>query len=165
MERPGWDEHFLNIAKQVAQRGTCIRRKFGAVIVREHVLLSTGYVGAPRGTPNCIDLKKCYRQARNIPSGSNYELCRSVHAEQNAIINAAREGVSVKGGILYLYGENPDGSIVAGKPCKMCRRMIINAGIRKVIIKAKKGKIIFKISDWVKEARRNPFKELDEKGY
>lgn len=164
-KRPSKDENYLEQARIVAQRGTCIRRNFGAVIVRDGIAVSSGYTGAPRGEPNCIDLARCIRNERNIPSGERYELCRSVHAEANAIINAARSGVSVLSGMLYLYGENPDGTIVEGKPCKMCKRWIINAGIEEVVIKTLAGMRKYNVLDWVLEANRNPFAEIEEKGY
>lgn len=165
-KRPGWDEHWLEMARVVSRRSTCLRRRFGAVIVNRHVMLSTGYNGAPRGTPNCVDLGKCYRKERNLPAGSHYEKCRSVHAEANAIINAAREGVSIKGTELYLYGEHADsGKIVGAKPCKMCRRMLINAGIEAVIVREEAGIRRFPVSDWIREANEDPFRELDEEGY
>lgn len=165
-KRPGWDEHWLEIAKVLCKRSTCLRRRFGAVITQNNVLLSTGYNGAPRFTPNCTDLGKCYRKEKNIPSGSNYEKCRSVHAEANAIINAAREGVSIKETVLYLYGENyDDNTPIEAKPCKMCRRMIINAGIKKVIVLDKDKIKTYLIHDWIDEIKKNPFKELDETGY
>lgn len=152
MQRPSKTEYYLNIAKEVAQRGTCLRRRFGAVIVRDDQIISTGYVGAPRGTRNCIDIGECPREKAKIPAGERYELCRSVHGEQNAIINAARAGVSVLNGILYLYGENvKDGSIVGGQPCKLCRRMIINSGISRVIVREKSDWKEYSVESWVGE--------------
>jgi dCMP deaminase len=149
-ERPQRTEYYLNIAKEVSKRSTCLRRRFGAVILRDDQIISTGYVGAPRGAPNCVDIGRCPREEAKIPPGERYELCRSVHAEANAIINAARAGVSVLGGTLYLYGENvKDGSVAEAKPCKMCKRMVINAGIREVVVKTPKGKKIYSIEDWV----------------
>lgn len=164
--RPGWDEHWLEIAYTIAKRSTCIRRQFGAVIIKNNVLLSTGYNGAARQTPNCSDLGKCYRKERNIPSGSNYEKCRSVHGEANAIINAAREGIAIKDTILYLYGLNSDtGEVIDAKPCKMCRRMIINAGITEVVVKEKNSTRRYLVQDWIEKSNEDPFKELDEEGY
>ncbi len=152
MKRPSKIEYYLNIAKEVAQRSTCLRRRFGAVIVKDDQIISTGYVGAPRGAPNCIDLGICLRDKFNIPPGERYELCRSVHAEMNAIINAARAGVSLLGGTLYLYGEDvKSGEIVGKKPCKLCRRMIINAGLEKVIVKTKDGYDVYDVKKWIQE--------------
>lgn len=149
-KRPEKTEYYLNIAREVCQRSTCLRRRFGAVILKNDQIISTGYVGAPRGAPNCIDIGKCPREEAKIPAGERYELCRSVHAEANAIINAARAGVSVIGGTLYLYGENvKDDKIAEAKPCKMCKRMIINAGIEQVVVKTPDGKKTYSIEEWV----------------
>jgi len=148
-KRPPKTEYYLNIAKEVAQRSTCLRRRFGAVIVREDQIVSTGYVGAPRGASNCIDLGICGREKLQIPFGERYELCRSVHAELNAIINAARAGVSVLGGTIYLYGENMDGTLVEkSNSCQMCRRAIINAGLKNLIILTKEGIKEHNPKDW-----------------
>lgn len=122
--RPSWEEYFLELAELVARRSTCLRRNVGAVLVKEERIISTGYNGAPRGLHHCLDLG-CLRQELNIPSGQRYELCRGVHAEQNAIINAAFYGVSTRGAILYCTNQ----------PCIICARMIINAGIIKVVHK------------------------------
>lgn len=165
MERPSKAEYYLNIAREVSRRGTCLRRRFGAVIVRDDQIVSTGYVGAPRGAKNCSDIGRCPREEANIPSGERYELCRSVHAEQNAIINAARAGVSVLGGTMYIYGENiKDGTIAEGKPCKLCRRYIINAGLKKVVIKGKDGYKEHEVEDFVKDDLVN-YNNQDYRGY
>lgn len=127
--------YYLDIAQTVASRGTCLRRNFGAIIVNNDVIISTGYVGAPRGRENCSDLGYCARKKFNVPSGERYELCRSVHAEANAIINAARE--RMVDAALYLVGvEYGTGTLVHGAlPCSMCRKLIINAGIATVIVR------------------------------
>jgi len=152
VKRPTKIDYYLNIAREVSKRSTCLRRRFGAVILKDDQIISTGYVGAPRGTPNCVDLGKCLREELNVPSGERYELCRSVHAEMNSIINAARAGVSVLGGVMYLYGENvKDDSIAEARPCKMCTRMIINAGIKEVIVKTPTGVKKYNVDDWVKQ--------------
>jgi len=165
MQRPSKIDYYLNIAREVAQRGTCLRRRFGAVIVKEDQIISTGYVGAPRGTKNCSDIGTCPREEANIPSGERYELCRSVHAEQNAIINAARAGVSVLGGTMYIYGENvKDSQVVEGKPCKLCRRYLINAGLKNIVIKSKNDYKEFKIEDFVNEDLFE-YKNDNYKGY
>lgn len=165
MKRPSKIDYYLNIAREVAQRGTCLRRRFGAVIVKDDQIISTGYVGAPRGTKNCSDIGRCPREEANIPSGERYELCRSVHAEQNAIINAARAGVSVLGGTLYIYGENiKDGQIAEGRPCKLCRRYIINAGLEKVVIKMKDGYNEFPVKDFISDDLFD-YNNQDFKGY
>ena len=165
MKRPSKDSYYLSIAGQIARRATCLRRKTGAIIVKDDAIVSSGYVGAPRNTPNCIDLKECARNKLNIKRGERYELCRSVHAEANAIINASRTGVSVLGGTLYMFAENPDGTTLFEKPCKMCRRMIINAGIKEVIVPWNTGIKRYLVQNWIKEAKKDPYKELLEKGY
>ena len=120
--RPSWDDYFLQLADLVASRSTCLRRQVGAVLVRDERIIATGYNGAPRGIPHCLEMG-CLREKMGIPSGERYELCRGVHAEQNAIINAAYYGVSTKGAVLYCTNQ----------PCLICARMIINAGIDKVV--------------------------------
>ena len=135
--RPDWDNYFIEIAKVVSSRATCLRRKYGAVIVKDRVIVSTGYNGSPRGIDNCIDTGKCTRQELNIPSGERYELCEAVHAEQNAIINAPPE--RRKGAVIYVAGFEEDGSFANGKPCKLCERMIRNAQILEVIYLSNNG--------------------------
>lgn len=150
--RPSKEDYYLNIAQEVARRGTCLRRLFGAVMVRDDQIISTGYVGAPRGVVNCIDLAECPRQKANIPPGERYELCRSVHAEMNAIIHASRQ--DMLGSTLYLACINPQtGEPVGGtRPCKLCTRMIINAGIAKVIVREGEGNYtVYHVDDWVRE--------------
>ncbi len=129
--RPDWDNYFIEIAKAVSARSTCLRRKYGAVIVKDHVIISTGYNGSPRGIENCIDVKKCRRKEMNIPSGERYELCEAVHAEQNAIVNGSPE--RMKDAIIYIAGFEEDGSSANGKPCKLCDRMIRNARISGIV--------------------------------
>ena len=130
--------YYLDIAEATLERGTCIRRNFGAIIVKNDEIISTGYVGSPRGRKNCCDLKYCMREKLNIPRGERYELCRSVHAEQNAIISASRRDMIDS--TLYLVGKNYlDGEYVSdARPCALCKRMIINAGIKEVIIRNNK---------------------------
>lgn len=118
--RPNWDSYFINIAILVSSRSTCLRKKHGAVIVKDNQILSTGYNGVPTGISHC---KTCYRIEHNIPHGERYELCRSVHAEANAIVQAAKHGIAVEGAVIY----------ITGIPCIMCTRLIINAGIKEVI--------------------------------
>jgi len=138
--RPSKDEYYLNIALEVSRRGTCLRRCFGAIIVNHDEIISTGYCGAPRGTPNCIDLGVCPREKAGIPSGERYELCRSVHAEMNAIISAERSRMI--GGTIYIAGRNTlDNSLAEAQPCKMCSRAIINAGLKRVVIRKADGGI------------------------
>ena len=121
MTRPTWDEYFMSITVMVAKRSTCLRRHVGAVIVKDKRILSTGYNGAPSGVPHC-EATGCLRQNQDIPSGQRHELCRGLHAEQNAIIQAAYHGITIQGATLYC----------TNKPCVICTKMIINAGIRKI---------------------------------
>ena len=120
--RPSWDEYFMQIARQVATRSTCLRRHVGAVIVRDKRILTTGYNGAPSGMAHC-DVVGCLRDQLGIPSGQRQEICRGLHAEQNAIIQAALHGVSTEGATIY----------VTHQPCITCAKMIINAGIRRAV--------------------------------
>jgi dCMP deaminase len=143
--------YYLDIAETVLERGTCLRRNFGAIIVRNDSIISTGYSGAPRGRENCCDLGYCMREKLNIPRGERYELCRSVHAEANAIIAASRS--EMLGSTLYLVGKDAKtGELVEdASSCAMCKRMIINAGIERVVIRSTPDKYsIILVSDWVK---------------
>ena len=144
MKRVDKINYYLDIAQTVAARGTCLRRNFGAIIVKNDEIISTGYVGAPRGRQNCCDLGYCTREKLNVPRGERYELCRSVHAEANAIISAPRS--EMIGSTLYLVGlEYKDGSyVVNANPCAMCKRMIINAGIECVIVRDGTDRILRK---------------------
>ena len=131
-KRPDKDHYYLNIAREVSKRSTCLRRWYGAVIVKNDQIISTGYAGAARGAANCIDIGVCPRQAAGIPHGERYELCRSVHAEMNAVVHAARS--DMLDSTLYLVGIDASDSLVVedARPCKICTRLIINAGIRTV---------------------------------
>ncbi len=122
--RPSWDEYFMRIAELASSRSTCLRRQVGAVIVKDKKLLATGYNGAPSGLKHCLDIG-CLREKLWIPSGERHELCRATHAEQNAIVQAALFGVSIKDGIMYSTTQ----------PCILCTKLIINAGIKKIVIK------------------------------
>ena len=122
--RPEWDDYFLDIVGLVAKRATCLRRQVGAALVRDRRILSTGYNGAPSGLRHCLSIG-CLREQQHIPSGERHELCRGLHAEQNAIIQAALHGVSVKGATLYCTNH----------PCIICAKMIINAGIARIVVK------------------------------
>ena len=137
--RPEWDDYFIEIAKVVSSRATCMRRRYGAVIVKDRVIISTGYNGAPRGEENCIDRGVCERQAQNVPPGERYELCVAVHAEQNAIVNAPPD--RMKNGTIYIAGFEEDNTPAGGHPCLLCRRMIKNAQITQVIYLRKDGAI------------------------
>lgn len=123
--RPSWDEYFMDMAVLTAKRSTCLRRQVGAVIVKDKHIIATGYNGAPRGVPHCDEKGGCLRQQLNVPSGERHELCRALHAEQNAIIQAATLGQSIEGGTIY----------VTNQPCVICAKMIINAGIRRLVVK------------------------------
>ena len=150
-KRPGKDLYYLNIAREVARRSTCLRRWFGAVIVKNDQIISTGYAGAARGTVNCSDLGVCPRKKAGIPRGERYELCRSVHAEMNAIIHASR--ADMIDSTLYLTGlDANDGTIVDdARPCKICTRLIINAGIKTVKVLDKDNTIkTYEVEDFIK---------------
>ena len=122
-QRPSWDEYFLELAKLVSRRATCLRRRVGAVLVKDKKILATGYNGAPAGLKHCSDIG-CLREKLGVPSGERHELCRGLHAEQNVILQAALHGTSTKGSSLY----------VTNQPCVICAKMLINAGIREIII-------------------------------
>ena len=142
-QRLDWDEYFLAIASIVSSRSTCLRRHYGAVIVKDNIIVSTGYNGAASGEPNCCDLGYCERNRLNIPKGERYELCKAVHAEQNAIING--DPVKMKGATIYIVGiEVENGELASGAPCMMCERVIKNAHIKKIIYYEKDGSIIEK---------------------
>lgn len=150
MPRIDKTNYYLDIAQTVSERSTCLRRHYGAIIVQNDEIVSTGYNGAPRGRKNCIDLGYCTREAMNIPSGERYELCRSVHAEANAIICASRRDMI--GATLYLVGkEVPTGEYVKDAMCcSMCKRLVINAGIEKVIVRDDKERYrVIEVAQWI----------------
>ena len=122
MQRPSWEEYFMDIARLVARRSTCLRRQVGALIVKDKNILATGYNGTPSGIAHCSEVG-CLRQRFNVPSGERHELCRGLHAEQNAIIQAAKHGVNISGATLFC----------TNSPCVICSKMIINAGIRRIV--------------------------------
>lgn len=124
-KRPTWDEYFMQMAELTAKRSTCLRRHVGAVIVKDKHIVATGYNGAPRGLSHCDELGGCLREKLNVPSGEKHELCRALHAEQNAIIQAATLGQSIEGASIY----------ITHQPCVICAKMIINAGIDKIVVK------------------------------
>lgn len=140
MRRTDKVNYYLDIAEVSLERGTCIRRNFGAIIVLNDEIIATGYTGAPRGRKNCCELKSCIREKLNVPRGERYELCRSVHAEQNAIISAERN--KMIGATLYLCGKNfnDESYVENSNPCSMCKKMIINAGIKDIYIRDSKEK-------------------------
>ena len=148
--RTSKQNYYLDIADSVLERSTCLRRKYGAIIVRNDEIISTGYNGAPRGRRNCSDLGRCTRETLRIPSGERYELCRSVHAEANAIISASRRDMI--GASIYLVGRDArTGELLHdAMSCSMCKRQIINAGIDRVIIRTGETEYItIPVSDWV----------------
>ena len=151
-QRMSKDKYYLNIADAVLDRSTCLRRKYGAIIVKNDEILSTGYNGAPRGRVNCSQLGYCNREQLNIPSGQRYELCRSVHAEMNAIISAQRR--DMVGATIYLVGRDArSGELLHdATSCPMCRRMIINAGIDEVVIRRTEEEFdIVPVQKWIDE--------------
>lgn len=152
MDRVSKENYYLDIAQTVCERSTCLRRKFGAIIVKNDVIISTGYNGAPRGRKNCNDLNYCYRDKMQIPRGERYEMCRSVHAEANAIIAAPRD--QMLDSTLYMVCVSPqDNSVQPGMcSCMMCKKLIINAGIRQVVIRdtAEDFRII-DVENWIED--------------
>jgi dCMP deaminase len=151
-QRLSKDEYYLKIAKQIGLRSTCLRNRGGAVIVKDDQIIATGYIGAPRKTKDCFEWNGCLRDKLGIPHGKQYEMCRSVHAEMNAIVNAARAGVSLFGADIYVSFDNPkDNKPRDSFPCFICKKMIINCGIKRVVCTDNKNDIvIFNVEDWVK---------------
>ncbi len=125
LNRPNWDEYFMEMAFLTAKRSTCLSRQVGAIIVKDKHIIATGYNGAPRGMKHCDELGGCLRKQLNVPSGQRHELCRALHAEQNAIIQAATLGQSIEGATIY----------ITHQPCSICSKMIINAGIKRIVVK------------------------------
>ncbi|MEG1988021.1 MAG: deaminase [Oscillibacter sp.] len=152
MKRISKENYYLDIAETVLERATCLRRVYGAIIVNNDEILSTGYNGAPRGRANCVDMGYCSREAMQVPRGERYELCRSVHAEANAIISAARR--DIVGGTIYLVGRDAQSGALLpdATSCSMCRRLVINAGLAKVIIRRTDTEFaVVDVADWVAE--------------
>ena len=148
--RTGKETYYLDIADTVSERATCLRRRYGAIIVRNDEIIATGYNGAPRGRRNCTDVNYCAREEMKIPSGQRYELCRSVHAEANAIISAPRRDMI--DAVLYLSGRSAATGELLGDttPCSMCRRMIINAGIERVVCRSGPDSFtVTLVRDWI----------------
>ncbi len=149
-ERVSKTNYYLDIAETVSERSTCLRKRYGAIIVKNDVIVATGYNGAPRGRKNCVDLGTCIREKLSIPRGERYELCRSIHAEANAIIAAPRD--QMLGATLYMVCVDPkDNSLVSGtSSCAMCKRTVINAGIDTVVIRDTKTDYrMIRVSDWI----------------
>lgn len=152
MDRISKDNYYLDIAQTVATRSTCLRKSFGAIIVKNDSIIATGYNGAPRGRKNCSDICRCIRDELNIPRGERYELCRSVHAEANAVIAASRE--QMLGATLYMAClDSKTGELVPHtSSCAMCKRTVINAGIESVVIRdTKDGYRVCRVCDWVED--------------
>ena len=152
MQRISKENYYLNIAQTVLERATCLRRVYGAIIVKNDEIISTGYNGAPRGRRNCVDMGYCTRERLQVPRGERYELCRSVHAEANAIISASRR--DMVGGTLYLVGRDARTGELLGDAtsCSMCRRLIINAGIARVVIRNTQTEYsVVHVEDWIRE--------------
>ena len=152
MERISKENYYLDIAETVLERATCLRRVYGAIIVKNDEIISTGYNGAPRWRANCVDMGYCSREAMNVPRGERYELCRSVHAEANAIISASRR--DMVGGTIYLVGRNAaTGELLPdATSCLMCRRMVINAGLERVVIRRTKTEFeVVPVETWIAE--------------
>ena len=150
MERVSKENYYLDIAQTVAERSTCLRRCYGAIIVKDDTIVSTGYTGAPRGRKNCSDLGYCMREKLQIPRGERYEMCRSLHSEANAIIAAARD--RMLGSTLYMCCIDPLPHEVVGGTCScaMCKRMIINAGIETVVVREdKENYTVYPVQNWI----------------
>jgi len=150
-DRPSKTQYYLRIAEEVSRRSTCYRVNIGTIIVRDDQIIATGYVGAPRKTRGCREHGFCLRDKLDIPHGHRYELCRSVHSEQNAIINAARAGVSLLGGDMYIYAQSlDDNRLIDAIPCFICKKMIVNAGIAHVISSMNDGSAkTFDVAAWI----------------
>ncbi|MDD5931403.1 MAG: dCMP deaminase family protein [Oscillospiraceae bacterium] len=150
MGRISKENYYLDIAETVLERATCLRRVYGAIIVKNDEIISTGYNGAPRGRANCVDMGYCSREAMRVPRGERYELCRSVHAEANAIISASRR--DMVGGTIYLVGRDArTGALLPdATSCLMCRRMVINAGLEKVVIRRTETEFdVVDVKEWI----------------
>ena len=148
--RPDWNEYFINIAKAVGTRATCLRRKYGAVITKDNIIVSTGYNGAPAGMKDCLQVGQCTRQELQIPHGERYELCHSVHAEANAIIRASAD--ELKGATIYIAGVDDTDIECPSEPCMMCKRLILNARVAKVVYSnGRNGIVVMDPKKWLKK--------------
>jgi dCMP deaminase len=165
--KPDWNRYFINIAESVSKRGSCLSAQVGVVIVKDNILLSTGYNGAIRGLPDDYQRGYCLRRKLNIPSGTRFEIDFTVHAEQNGIINASKVGVSINGATMYFFGRRVYEGVKKkynGYPCEICKKMIINAGIVKFISEQEDGTYKeYLISDWVKDYKKDNFSNKKEK--
>ena len=163
IKRPSKVESYLGSAREAARRAVCYRRFSGAVIVVNDAMVSTGYTGAPRGALDCFERGSCLRDEQKIPAGQRYEICRSVHAEQNAIINAGRAGVSLLGGDMYIVASTRTDQPINAFPCFICKKMIINAGIVRVICRRDDGSVrVYDVADWVGAWRSSSTDMLDD---
>ncbi len=166
-KRVSKNRYYLNIAEEVSKRATCMSAHFGCIIVKDDQIISTGYNGAPRKTKDCYELGNCLRRKMGVASGTQYEMCRSVHAEQNAIINAARAGVGLLGGTMYLFGRRVwDGAdeLLKAYPCFICKKMILNAGIDRMIVNDENGEIVeFSVDEWTDEWAEHDMIDAGEK--
>jgi len=153
--RPSKDEYYLEIAKVVAKRSPCLRRHYGAIIIKDDAIVSTGYNGPARGSVNCFEIG-CIKDLLNLPHYAGYDYCPAVHAEENCVSNAARNGTSVFGGVMYLYGiDAKTNKPIEGMPCPRCKRLIINAGIKEVVTLDKDGNIRhYSTKDWIEEDKQ-----------
>ncbi|MCK9595578.1 deaminase [Candidatus Pacearchaeota archaeon] len=164
MERPSKEEHYLNLALENSKRSTCLRRHFGAIIIKNDSMISAGYNGSVRGAPNCLEYG-CLKDKHKIDAGKGYDFCRAgpMHAEVNAIVNAARHNGGTLDSTIYIAGEYADGikGLSDSYPCKICQKEIINAGIKEVIIRKANGGIEkFVVNDWIKEAWETEDKDI-----
>lgn len=152
MDRRDKHNYYLDIAETVLERGTCLRRNYGSIIVKNDEIIATGYTGAPRGRVNCIDVGSCRREQLNVPRGTQYELCRSVHSEANAIISCARRDMI--DATLYLVGKDKNTGVLVehANSCTMCKRLIINSGIARIVIRdTEKNFRFIEVNDWIDE--------------
>jgi dCMP deaminase len=156
-------EYYLDIAKAVSERSPCLRRQIGAIIVNEDVIVSTGYNGPPRGVINCLEIG-CLKDKNNLPSYSGYDFCIGVHAEENSVINAARNGSSINNGYLYLCGQDYNSKGISDlRPCDRCKRVLINSGIKKVFTRKPDNSVEeLDVEGWIDEESRNYKKRMEE---
>ncbi len=162
MSRPDKDMYYLKIAEAVGARSPCLRRKFGAIMVVNDAIVSTGYNGPARGSVNCEETG-CLKDMANAPAYAAYDLCPAVHAEENTVINAARNGVSVYGGTLYIVGKYPDGRLAPSYPCDRCKRVLINSGVKQVVTIDEKGNVIkFNVDDWIDYDKRTYIEKIEK---
>lgn len=158
-DRISKQQYYMNIAEEVSKRATCMSCHFGCIVVKDDQIISTGYNGAPRQTKDCYEIGFCLRRKLGVESGTKYEMCRSVHAEQNAIINSARAGVSLLGADVYLFGKKVlegEEQLIKAYPCFICKKMLLNAGIGRVLGNDEKGEIVVHdVKEWTKQWGEN----------